>query len=370
MLLPLFLLLTFVTGVMLVGCFLLPAKRTVAGIAVLVYWLCLVICPVQWLAALDLGGVRPFPLVSHLFLFLWSGFAFACALTLWLLRTKRGPGSEQIQIVGEPRRPMPRHVALGLLIVLCTYGILSLRAAFSFPDGWDPVAYHYPVALRWLQEGTMRITNATNWHAGLPGNVEILDLLVLSTGRERLLGFVQWPGLVILLLACLQLGRRLSDAAAPDWPVVTTALMIPMVAVQSASGYVDLFGTALLFGSLTLVLEYGDQLRNTKAGEARLGLLFTAGLAAGLAVGAKPVFWLFATLIALTTFFVLLSRGGRRNAWRGIAVFLIASAVPSVFWFARAAAGTGNPLYPFSVHIGSFSLPGVRPSRSLSRTII
>jgi hypothetical protein len=356
----LFLLLTFATGALLAGRFLLPAKRTVAGIVVLVYWLCLLIGPVQWMAALDLGGLRSFLRVSDLFF--WSGLAFACALTLWLLRARHRPRIEQAGVVTELRRRIPRHVALGLLIVLCTYGTLSLRMAFSFPDTWDSVSYHYPVALRWLQEGTMRITDATNWHASLPGNVEILDLLVLSTGRDRLLGFVQWPGVAILLLACLQLGRRLRESAVPEWPVVTTALMIPIVANQSASGYVDLFGTALLFGSLTLVLEYCDQVGNHKEGEARPALLFAAGLAAGLAVGTKPVFWLFAAPLVFTTFFLLSWRGGRPSAWRRLALFLVACAVPSVFWFARAAVCTGNPLYPFSVHVGSLSLPGVRPS--------
>jgi hypothetical protein len=353
----LFLLLTFATGVLLVGRFLLPAKRTVAGIAVLVYWLCALIGPVQWLAALELGGMRSFLRVSHLFF--WSGLAFACALALWLLRTKHRLRSE---VVTEPHRPFPIHVALGLVIVLCTYGILSLRMAFSFPDSWDSVAYHYPVALRWLQEGTMRITDSTSWRASLPGNVEILDLLVLSTGRDRLLGFVQWPGLLILLLACLQLGHRLRESATAEWPVVTTALMIPMVATQSVAGYVDLFGTALLFGSLTLVLEYCDQVRNNKEREARPALLFAAGLAAGLAVGSKPVFWLFAAALVFTTFFLLSWHGDRPSAWRRLALFLIAGAVPSVFWFARAAVCTGNPLYPFAVNLGSLSLPGVRPS--------
>lgn len=351
-LLVLYLLLTFAAAVLLAGRFLLSEKRTIAGIGVLVYWLCLLIGPVQWLAALDLAGSPSFLRVRPLFF--WSGLAFACALALWFMRKRR----EKIPVVIEPRRPFPLHVALGLLVVLCTYGILSLRMAFSFPDAYDAVAYHYPVALRWLQEGTMRITAATNWHASLPGNVEILDLLVLSTGRDRVLGMVQWPGVVILLLACLQLGRRLSASAA-EWPVVTTALMIPMVAAQSFTGYVDLFGTALLFGSVTLVLEYCDHVRNNKQAPA---VLIAAGLATGLAVGAKPVFWFFGALVAFATILLLWRHGGGPTARRRFALFLLASAVPSVFWFARAMVCTGNPLYPFAVHLGSFSTPGVRSS--------
>ena len=242
------------------------------------------------------------------------------------------------------------------------YGLLSASLGFMFPDAVDPVAYHYPVALRWLHEGTMWITTATNWRASLPGNVEILDLLILSTGHERLLGTVQWPGLVILTLAVMLLGRRLGKSATAVWPVVTTTLMIPIVANQAMSGYVDLFGAALLFGSLALLLEYCDQLKKyEKAGPA---LIVVAGMACGLAVGAKPVFWLFATVLALNTLFLLLRRGGKldQRGWGQFALFLAGAAVPSIFWFARAAAGTGNPLYPFAVDLGFLTLPGVRPS--------
>jgi hypothetical protein len=129
------------------------------------------------------------------------------------------------------------------------------------------------------------------------------------------------------------------------------------------SGYVDLFGTALLFGSLTLVLEYCDQ---AKKHSPRSGLLVAAGLACGLAMGAKPVFWLFAAVLFLGTSSFLLSwqcGWTSRRAWRQIAVFLITAAVPSTFWFARATFCTGNPFFPFAIHVDSLSLPGVLVSQ-------
>ena len=69
-LLVLYLLLTFAAAVLLAGRFLLSEKRTIAGIGVLVYWLCLLIGPVQWLAALDLAGSPAFLRVRPLFF--WS----------------------------------------------------------------------------------------------------------------------------------------------------------------------------------------------------------------------------------------------------------------------------------------------------------
>jgi len=353
----LLLVLTFSSSVMLAERFARLAKATVAGIVVLIFWLCALVVPVQCLALLNLAGLSSSPRLSHLFLL--DAAVFVCALVLYLLGPRRQQPT-QGSTVGL-RWSVPLHIRLGLLFVLCVYGVLCVRMAVTFPDGWDAVAYHYPIALRWLQDGTMRISNTTPWQASLPGNVEILDLLVLWTGRQRLLGSVQWPGLLILLFACLYLSHRLGKSAA--WPVATTTLMIPIVANQSVSGDVDLFGTAVLFGSLSLVLEYCDQLKN-RSSTPRPALLVAAGLGCGLAVGAKPVFWIFAALLFLNALFLLLRSVSNSNhsAWGGTALFLASAAIPSVFWFVRATACTGNPFYPFALHIGSLSLPGVRPS--------
>jgi hypothetical protein len=357
----LLLLVSFTSSVLLVSRFLLPAKPTVAGIGLFVFWLCTLIVPVHCLALLNLFTQLPFPRVSHLFFL--NGIILACALALGVPRVRRRGKSDWIEAARQPRLKVPVHVALGLLIVVGVYGIQCARMAFTFPDAWDAVVYHYPVALRWLQEGTMRITSTTAWPASLPGNVELLDLLVLWTRCERLLGSVQWLGVFILLLASLHLSRRLSRSVTPEWPVVTTILMIPMVATQSMSGYVDLFGTALLFGSLTLVLEYSDQLADPQ-GTQRPAWLVAAGLACGLAVGTKPVFWLFAALLFLNAVFLLLFPGGKpsQRGWWHLLVFLSGVALPSFLWFARATVCTSNPFYPVSLRVGSLLLPGVPPS--------
>ena len=352
------LLLTLTSSALLVWRFLVPARRTVAGISLFVFWLCNLIVPVQCLALLNLAGLTSFLRVTQLFLL--NGTTFVCVLALCLFRL-RSHQSKRLGLTSELRLNVSPHVALGLLIVLCVYGILSVRMAISFPDAWDPVVYHYPVALRWLQEGTMRITSASAWQASLPGNVEVLDLLVLSTGHERLLGCVQWPGVLILLLACVHLSRRLANSGASVWPILTIVLMIPMVATQAVSGAVDLFGSAVLFGSLALILEYCDQLKNYDQSP-RPALLVAAGLGCGLAVGAKPVFWLYAALLFLNILLALPSGRLIRRGWLQLALFLAGVAVPSVFWFARATACTGNPFYPLSIHVGTLSLSGVPPS--------
>jgi len=342
-----FLLITFATSALLVASF-FPGKRSVAWIGLLTLWLCAMILPVQWLALLDLFGMPVFLRSGHLLF--WSGLAFLCALLSWLRR--RNLRIDQSEEHSEPPMRLPWHIRIGQLVVLGVYGILSLRMAFSFPDGWDTLAYHYPVALRWLQSGTMRMTSTTDWRLCM-GNVELLDVLGLSAGLQRSLGMLQWPGLFILLLACLYLGRRLSESEKPAWAVATTVLMVPMVAFQSISGYVDLFGTAALFASLALVLEYSNQRKHNV-------LLIVAGLACGLSVGTKPVFWVYAAALFVGVFFALSWQDGRlsRNGWGSLSLFLAGCALSSGFWFIRSTMGTGNPLYPFAVHLGPISLPG------------
>jgi hypothetical protein len=355
----LFLLLTTATATLVSIRFLRPLNRLAFTIGLIVIWLCTVILPVQLLAALQLWR---FTSSLHLpQLFLCHAIALACALALALPRWRSNSHLNGIAPPTQPRAPLPWHLLAGLLIVLCVYAITFASIPFRFPGDLTAVVYHYPVALRWLQEGTLRINASTNWRAGLPGNLEILDLLILATGKDRFLGIMQLPGTVILVLACLQLGRRLLQSQVSVWPIAMTALMIPMVVQQSISGYVDVFGTALLFGSLTLILEYRDQLRQN-APVKNPGLLVVAGLACGIANGSKPVFWAYSIVLLLNATFAL--AGGRRGLdrhllWRS-ALILGGVLLPSVFWFARAAEGTGNPFYPFAITIGSFSLPGVR----------
>ncbi len=88
-------------------------------------------------------------------------------------------------------------------------------------------------------------------------------------------------------------------------------------------------------------------------GHGRRTPIALTGLAAGIAVGTKLSFALPAGLLLLP---VLASapRGRRASA---AAVWIAATALPAVVWFARNLAATGNPL-PYVRHLGSIALPG------------
>src|ERR1017187_4004839 len=99
-----FLLLTFGTSVLLAGCFLRPARPAVAGIGLLVFWLCTLIVPIQWLASLDLAGLTSHMRLGHLFF--WNGLAFACACALWWHRMRLRGRRQHVEIGTELRLPI------------------------------------------------------------------------------------------------------------------------------------------------------------------------------------------------------------------------------------------------------------------------
>ena len=82
------------------------------------------------------------------------------------------------------------------------------------------------------------------------------------------------------------------------------------------------------------------------------GALAVAGLAAGLAAGMKLSF--LAPVAALTIGVVVLARRGQRM--RVTALWTIPLLIACVYWFARNAIATGNPI-PFIGSIGPIELP-------------
>ncbi len=317
----------------------LPGNTLISAIGFVLFWTCGALLSVQLIGFLNIIGLVPFLRPSHLLLV--SAMGLACSFVV----SGRSPGAVGSR---DSSAPIPRHVVLGLVCAAGIYGLLVLRILIAYPDAWDAVAYHYPVALRWLQDGTMKITTDTNWHASLPGNVEILEALVLLSGLPHLLGAVEWPAAALLLLASMAISRRFSSSKVPSYAVATTVALIPMVAKQTFSGYVDLFGVAGLFASLALVLEFHERSRDFT----NRAMLVAAGIGCGIAVGVKPVFWFYALLLTVNVAAIL------RNRWRDLGFYVAGAVLPCWFWFVRAAIATGNPLYPISLHIGPVILAG------------
>ncbi len=253
---------------------------------------------------------------------------------------------------------VPGYLWAAVGILASIYGALIIDLATAYPEGWDALSYHLPLSVTWFQERTVAVDLQKHWMLSLPGNSEVVSFLVLPAGWEALLPLPQSIGLTCLLIGVYSLALRLSRDRTAAVSCVFITLTLPIVYFQTASAYVDLFGTGFLFAAAALGLH---GVSSGATAEGRLGLVAAAALACGIAVGVKPTFWLYATLLTAAMGLAALRQTGwnLRSVVRPTVIFGVGMLVPSVFWFARAAHGTGNLLYPLEVTWGDrVLLPG------------
>jgi hypothetical protein len=151
-----------------------------------------------------------------------------------------------------------------------------------------------------------------------------------------------------LLAMWISKGNRLASITA-----CLIVLSIPMIEFQVFSAYVDLLGTAGVLAAFALILSASGEKAGDKPAVLRPGLSLVSGLACGISLGTKPIYYLHAAV-----FFVFMACGFWANRGRGKKALLkpamllvLGMLLPSVFWFARAWKETGNPVYPMQVKI-------------------
>jgi hypothetical protein len=329
----------------------------------------LVLLPVQVLAAFELAGW-----IGPIRIWALTGVQLGvlAAIALWTLR--RAPAKNQVDEAltrgSFPPGKLPAVTWISGAVLAGSYLIFTANLVSSYPSGWDALTYHLPVALHWLQNGSLRIASLSAWQYGLPGNAEIGMMLLMSTGREALAPAVNVFAIVLLGVAvygvAFQLARGKKSAVAA---VTLIALSMPIVEFQSFSGYVDLFGTAFLSAAVALFLARKEMLRAGTKGSPSTILLFLSAIACGVSIGTKPVFYVYAAVYCWVVAVMLMRESGinSRAFWRGIGVVAAGVLLTSVFWFGRGFAATGNPLFPMQVKLGKHVLfRGFAPSQITS----
>jgi hypothetical protein len=337
-----------------------PASDSfVTSIAGVTIFTSLLIIPLQLAAALELLRVLPalsFPLALAIQAAMFVLTVAVCARhNCWMFRFAHGR-----QLFA-----LPLHLQIGVGLITAAFAVKLLDVILGFPHGWDAVAYHYPLAVRWLQDASLRIDARTDWRFSFPSNVEMITLIVLKSGAQRLIGCVQWPAVIGLVFAAAYLPRRLFRAPAGTVPVIVTLLSIPIVYYQAFEGYVDLFGAAFLFCAVALALAADDARKARESSrETPIFLALASGLACGLAVGAKPVFWAYGLVAVLGwVLWSLQSTARNRQRLRDAPWIATGILLTCGFWFGRALGETGNPFYPLQLRVGEkVLLHGVPPS--------
>jgi hypothetical protein len=241
---------------------------------------------------------------------------------------------------------------LGLTAIV--YAAFALDTILSFPNGNDPIAYHIDVALKWLQHGTLGFRPAWGWQYSLPGNAELPALAALVVNMPKAIAIGNLLAAILLGISVYLIAWKITPGIEPALLAAVVVVTSPMVVYQAFQLWVDLFGTAFLVAAIALFVWRSA---------APVMCLCLAGYAAGIAIGSKPVFWIYGAMFAAGAMAAIL----RERKWRLKSGMLLLAAImlSSGFWFLRSTVTTGNPLYPMRVSVGRLEI-----LRGYSRTDI
>lgn len=317
-----------------------------------------VLLPVHAVAAMELAGL--IDRVDSVYLAVAQGLILCVALACHRLYAR-----PQIDTEGHAMPwNCPWFLRLASVAVGGAYLVGAANALPGYIREFDAARYHLLLPLRWTIDGSFSISSTTDWRMSMPANAEASMFVIFAGGFEHFLSVVQWGPLFGLTAAVYCLALSLSKSRDAAWMCVVVLLTIPIIFFQSFSGYVDLFALSFIVAAMALgerSLEHSDE-----AGESTWRWLAMAGLACGIAIGTKHVYLAFGALLGLGLV-ILHARKSLRplavGTWAAVTL-LFGIAIPSAFWYLRAALLTGNPLHPLGVTIGGYELlDGVAPSK-------
>lgn len=237
-----------------------------------------------------------------------------------------------------PSFPVRFPRGIGLLALAAVAAILAVAAIGALgpsdPRDWDTLAYHLAVPAQWLRAG--QIVHVPALHqSNFPFAFDNLYLFGLAWGGEAAAKAFSWVVAVCGVVASFGLGRRWGGEHA-GWTAALLVAGMPVVAWEAGTAYVDVAHG--LYSALGTV--YAAELLIGKHRERAV----VAGLCLGLALGTKHTgiaAWGSCAALALWT--VARTKG----SVRGAAVALGLALLLAVPWYAKSAAMTGNPVFPF-----------------------
>jgi len=269
--------------------------------------------------------------------------------TIWATARRRG-GDRGEGGAGPPPSPPLRRGATALAIAVSLLTILHLSAGVrdSFDFGiyrQDSTWYHLPFAATIFQTGdtwALRFTDPmalTAWF--YPQNSELLHAVgMLGLGNDFLSPLLNVGWAAFALLAAWCVGRPYGRG--PE-ALIAVAIVLDagMMEAQAGNAPNDLVGVCFLLAAIALLVnDCGTQVGRGGGWRPTPGLVFTAGLAAGLAIGTKIT--LLVAVAMLTGGLVAVVAGGRRLRIAG--AWIAGILATGGYWYLRNLVHAGNPL--------------------------
>ncbi|HEX6206650.1 MAG TPA: hypothetical protein VFZ29_12670 [Solirubrobacterales bacterium] len=251
---------------------------------------------------------------------------------------------------------------MALLVALVAVIRFALEAKGKLSTGmtgFDSTWYHGPFAAGFVQSGNTWDLHfiAPQFLAWFyPANSEVFHAAgMLAFGRDVLSPLLNLGWFVGCLVACWCIGRPYRVA---PWSLAlgAIALSVPALADQAGEARNDVVGIFFLLAAVAVALNASPAVTERSSsripGTSAFGPYLVAGLAAGLAAGAKLNFLLPAALLVVGLA-VIAPQGARGRAFVAGGLAALAG---GGYWYLRNLAHSGNPL-PWIHHLGPVDLP-------------
>lgn len=248
------------------------------------------------------------------------------------------------------------------VVIICagSWAVFFINSLVSFEFGWDGLDYHLPLAVRWLQEQSLAIPESGQWQLSLPANGEMGMMMFLGAGLQRLAFAFNLLAFAISCISLYLLARRITESLHAAVLGVALFATVPIIQFQAYSAYVDLYGTSFILAGIAMFAYRTEPGEHLPKSNWYLYAIAFAGLAWGIAMGTKHVYYAYAALcFAGAGTVIWLERDEQGRSPVALAAILAACMlVPSNFWLLRAGFTTGNPLYPIEVNILGLAIFG------------
>ncbi len=259
-------------------------------------------------------------------------------------------------------REFPLYLRAIIVVLVVSWFIFLIDLLTSYPKGWDALAYHLPVAVRWLQERSLNIPSSGNWRFSLPGNAEIGMMLVLGTQCQRLATVLNTIAFAVGAIAVYLIAARVVRKSIPALFSTVLFASLPIVQYQAFSGYVDLYGASFVLAGLAIFLCRLDRLNSKTGSPWYLMMIFLSGCAWGIAVGTKPTFYVYTAPCFIGASVIIWTEREKHHkpVYYLLALLTMSILLPTMYWFLRGFYSTGNPIYPLKLEVfGRTLLNGV-----------
>lgn len=275
--------------------------------------------------------------LAHAITPLWVSVAWVAVLAVaaFTLRSRLAGGVQRLRGIAHYRPKLPDILTA---LVLGGFAAATLATGLLYPvTNSDSLAYHMPRVLFWYQNhsvGFFPTVDPRQLFASPLTSYFVLNFKALLFGSDRIAALPQWLAYLFSAITAALIAERLGASRVGQQAAAVVVVTVPMLALQASTPQSDLMCALWCLVGILAVLGPAD----TESRPQTPGVwALWAGVAAGLAVQAKPTAYLVMVPFALWFAVTAVRRRGVRQGAVLVATALLCLLAVNSAWFARNA---------------------------------